>query len=336
MAKTKSKAPGNGALGANQHLDLQTGLVSGPPDEGWGDTTVPATVPPDEPPWDAELTPNTPAGEPAWDDTAKPATTTDWDAPEQPSFAELAEQQAPAADDWDTVPPPLTLSIETHSGKFNPDIAKILIFGETGTQKTRMASTFPNVIFADADHGMSSVSEQVDKVYIHDDERGFKELQALYDFLVAGGHEYETVVLDTLNEIQRIIMRFTIDEYTHIRRSYGNLPGQSDYGKMLYEFMELTRNFISLPMRVVLLAQTTTQQFETDVLGPQLIGKNTARELARKMDVIGYIYKAAGEQDATVPEIAFDSPQYVTKDRSNRLPTVLQNPTYQRVSAFWK
>jgi phage nucleotide-binding protein len=250
--------------------------------------------------------------------------------------AATADADLNTLDTWEAgAAPNLTLNIHQHTGTFNSDTFKLLIYGETGTEKSRTASTFPNAIFADVDHGMSSVTEKVDVAWIDDNQNGFKQLTELYRFLANDQHDYETVVLDTLNEMQRVIMRFTVDEYTHIRRSYGNLPGQSDYGKMLYEFMELTRAFISLPMKVVLLAQVNSQQFETDSLGPQLIGKNTSRELQRKMDIIGYIYKAEAEE-GTIPEITFDSPIHVTKDRSNRLPTALPRPSYGRMAAYWK
>ena len=130
-------------------------------------------------------------------------------------------------------------------------------------------------------------------------------------------------------------MQFTLEEFTTIRRSYGSLPGMSDYGYMLNQFMDLTRDFISLPMRVVLLAQVNSQQFDTDILMPQLIGKNTARELARKMDVIGYIFKAQQGEDV-VPAITFDDPQRITKDRSNKLPSLLYQPSYEKMAAYWK
>jgi hypothetical protein len=119
-----------------------------------------------------------------------------------------------------------------------------------------------------------------------------------------------------------------------------SLPSQSDYGKMLHDMIELTRKFINLPMRVVLLAQVNSRQFDTDTLQPQLIGKNTSRELCRKMDVIGYIYK--GERDnpsfpgKKLSEISFDASEYVTKDRSYRLPAVLVDPNYDRISSFWR
>lgn len=276
-----------------------------------------------------------PAPEPeqAWaSETAEQA---DWDASNVEKVDLTEEQVSEALDDWNTAAN-VTLNIETHTGAFNPEQVKMLIYGETGMQKTRLASTFPHVIFADIDHGMSSVTEQVDKIYVHDNDQGFDELKSLYKFLAEGGHEYETVVLDTLNEMQRVIMRFTIEEYTHIKRSYGNLPGQSDYGKMLYEFLELTRDFIALPMRVVLLAQVNSRVFDTDTLMPQLVGKNSAREILRKMDVVGYIYRQDGAGDKKVPVISFDSVEYVTKDRSNKLPAALINPSFARIASYWK
>lgn len=262
---------------------------------------------------------------------------TGWgDASPEPS----QEAEATEANDWGVTPskPPLTLRLEKHSGTFDPNEVKIMVFGESGAYKTRFASTFPNCVFIDMDHGMNSVTEQVDKFVIHDDRRGYDEMKAALEYLQTEDHGFETVVLDTLNEMQRIIMQFTVEEYTNVRRSYGTLPGMSDYGYMLNQFVELWRDYRALPMRVVFVAQVDSQQFETDILGPQLIGKKTARELERKMDVIGYIYKT--EQDDgnghKVPALSFDATNYVTKDRSGALPSILENPTYARLAAFWK
>jgi hypothetical protein len=253
-----------------------------------------------------------------------------WDQPSQTS-------------NWGTSPSGSTnpesqtfsFTIDTHTGRFNTETFKTMLYGETGTEKTRTASTWPQPLFVDVDHGMSSVTEQVAKVTIDDNMNGFHQMKAVLEFLQKSQHDYQTVVLDTLNEMQRVILRFTLDEYTTVKRSYGTLPGMSDYSFMLNQFLNLTLDFISLPMKVVLLAQVNSQQFDTDILMPQLVGKNTAREIARKMDIIGYIYKAA-DQEGTHPEIAFDSQQYVTKDRSNKLPTTLANPTFASMAAFWK
>lgn len=241
-----------------------------------------------------------------------------------------------ATDEWDAVVnnsrpalPPLT--IERHEGTFNPAQAKILIYGESGVGKSRFASTFPNVLFIDMDLGMSSITEQVDKLTIED----FRQLSGIHEYLAGGDHPYTAVVLDTLNEMQRLAMGSTIDEFPKIKgRAYGNLPNMADYGKMLHDMVEMTRKFISLPMQVILISQVNSRQFDTDVLQPQLIGKNTARELARKMDVIGYIYKVT-EQEQEVPHITFSATNYVTKDRSFKLPAVLPGASYDSLMEYW-
>ena len=269
-------------------------------------------------------------------------------APEVPprsdDWGDTVPAASQAADDWGMPQTPLpqlsTLVIEQHGGNFQPDIVKMLVYGESGAGKTRFASTWPGVIFADIDKGMASVTEKVMRVPI-DDANGssaWDKMKALYKYLSEEEHPYQTVVLDTLNEMQRIAMHMTIEEFTMVRRSYGNLPSQSDYGKMLHDMVELTRDFIALPMRVLLLAQVNSRQFDTDTLMPQLVGKNTAREIARKMDVIGYIYKSENEdgEGHKLSEMSFDAVDYVTKDRSFKLPSSLVNPTYARVVAFWE
>jgi len=258
----------------------------------------------------------------------------DWDTTNpEPETVEATE---PTQDDWNAVPTQShgQIFIREHAGQFDPSLVKMLVYGESGTGKTRLASTFPKVLFLDIDKGMSSVTEHVDAVDIDN----FHQLEEAYAFLKSGEHEYETVVIDTLNEMQRIAMRATVADFPQIRRSYDDLPSMSDYGKMLHEFLELTRDFVHLPLRVVLLAQVNSRQFDTDVLMPQLVGKNSAREVARKMDVIGYIEKSDHEDQAghKLAQIVFDADNYVTKDRSFALPPVLVDPTYVRIASHWK
>lgn len=274
-----------------------------------------------------------------WDEAPTGIAPGTWETPsEEVSQMVVEETGDTSEDDWgDTAQSTATRSqifIEEHAGDFDEDKVKMLIYGESGAGKTRFASGFPDVLFVDIDKGMSSVDVRIDKISIDT----FEQVQEVYKYLKAGNHKYSTVVIDTLNEFQRIAMRATVQDFPNIRRSYGSLPGQSDYGKMLYDFLELTRDFVNLPMRVILLAQVNSRVFETDVQMPQLIGKNSAREISRKMDVIGYIEKSDKEnqEGKKVPHILFDSQYHVTKDRSYRLPAILEDASFERMRQFWK
>lgn len=242
------------------------------------------------------------------------------------------EVEEPTAEDWGTATPTgfAPVFIQTHGGTFKEDTAKYLVYGESGSGKTRFASTFPRPIFADIDKGMSSVDVTVDVAPI---ER-LSQMEQLLQFLESGNHDYETVVIDTLNELQRIAMGATVENFAQVRRAYNDLPSQSDYGKMLHDMMEITRGFIALPMRVVLLAQVNTRQFEEDHLMPQLIGKSTAREITRKMDIVGCIRASSttDENNRNVPEILFYDDLCVTKDRSFRLPQTMLKPSWARIN----
>lgn len=227
---------------------------------------------------------------------------------------------------------PNELTIETlEGGAFNPDRVRFLVYGESGVGKTVFASTWKAPIFLDIDDGMSSVTRKVDRVWITE----WAQLETICDWLRTGDHNYKTVVIDSLNEGQQLAMAAIIEEFPQIRRSYGSLPGESDYGKMLYDFDQLIRKFKMLNMNVVYVAQATTKVFDTDIIQPQLIGKATSRNLCRMMDVVGYIYKAQ-TQNGSIRMMSFDAANYVTKDRSSRLPAVMENPTYSKLEKLWR
>ena len=158
-------------------------------------------------------------------------------------------------------------------------------------------------------------------------------LEVIYDWL-SNDHpkDYSTIVLDSLNEMQYLAMSSTLENYPKIRRSYGSLPGESDYGKMLFDFDNMIRFYKSLPYHILLIAQSNTQQRDTDIVMPQLTGKNTARNIMRMMDVIGYLHKS---DDSKVRVMSFDVSDHVTKDRSGQLPAKLQRPTFRAMSTFW-
>jgi hypothetical protein len=221
---------------------------------------------------------------------------------------------------------------QVHEGKFNPKEVKFLVYGESGSGKTVFSSSWPGVVFLDIDKGMSSVKRPVHRVPIE----YWEDLVEAVDMLANEQHPFETVVLDSLNELQYLTLRNVVKTYPSIRRSYDSLPAISDYGKMLSDFDMMIRYIRSLPMNVVFIAQVAPREYETDPVQPQFTGKATSRNISRMMDVVGFLDKKESTEGAKTRYMIFDAVNYVTKDRSGSLPQSVENPTYDKLLPFWE
>lgn len=232
--------------------------------------------------------------------------------------------------------------LEEHEGFFNLNEVKMLVYGESGSGKTVFASSWPKCVFLDIDKGMSSVTKKVSRIPINKtaSSTAWDSFIRAVNFLENRElHNFETVVVDSLNEMQVIAMRDTISKYPQIRRPYDDLASQSDYGKMLDEFDQEIRRVKALPMHVVLIAQVAPRVYETDDVQPQLVGKHTARNVCRMMDIVGYLYKQEGGEQAQAKKdrvMVFDAVNHITKDRSDMLPYSVVNPTFSEMYSYWQ
>lgn len=247
--------------------------------------------------------------------------------------AEVEEQLPDIAVETKPFLAPQGFTIEHHEGKFNPNQVKFLVYGQSGSGKTRFASNWPTPIYMDIEDGMGSVVRKVYRV----PTKTMDDVRGLLTFLETSDHRFKTLVIDSLNELQTLVMHNLITHYTSIRRAYDDLPSQSDYGKMLDDFYKVVRRAKALSMNVVMICNAASQEFETDMVQPQLTGKNTANTVNRMMDVIGYLYKAEPATGGSKRRMmVFDAVAYVTKDRSGVLPGVMEDPTYKKMYEHWK
>lgn len=225
------------------------------------------------------------------------------------------------------------IKIDTHEGKFNAEEVKFLVYAESGVGKTVFASTWPDPIFLDADQGMSSVKKRVGRIEIEK----WADLSNAVSFLAQSEHKYKTVIVDSLNEVQFLVMQHVIRKFPSVRRPYEDLASQSDYGKALMDFDKYMRRLRALSLNVVFIANRAVQEYPTDAIQPQFVGKNTARNVARMMDIIGYLHKTdGGEKERKQRVMVFDAANYITKDRSDRLPSTVSDPKYDKLYQFFK
>lgn len=225
------------------------------------------------------------------------------------------------------------INLSQHEGFFNLDEVRFLVYGESGAGKTVFAATWPDAVFLDIDKGLSSVNRQVAQISIDD----WPDLVNAVRFLHESDHHFRTVIVDSLNEMQKICMRHIIRKYPSIRRPYDDLASQSDYGKMLDEFDKYVREIKALKLNTVYIANVAPREYETDNVQIQLVGKHSPKDIARMMDIIGYLYKVETEGGASKDRVMiFDAVNYVTKDRSGMLPNQVKNPTHGKLYEHWQ
>lgn len=196
-----------------------------------------------------------------------------------------------------------------------------------------MVAAMRPVLFVDIEGGTESLKHaypDVDVVRV----QTWKEMQQVYDTLFQGRHDYATVVLDSLTEIQKFsmynIMQNLIME--HPERSE-EVPSMREWGINLEQIRRMVRGFRDLEMHTIftaLAAESTNERTKLTSVRPSLSGK-MAGEVAAFLDVVVYQYvKQFGEgEDAEFKRylLTQKTDSHVAKDRTGKLPQVIENPT---------
>lgn len=127
---------------------------------------------------------------------------------------------------------------------------KVLICGDPGAGKTLISSTWPNVLYASAEGGLMSVADRnIPYVEIKKSE----DLLRLKNMLEQPadvreemlGFPVETVVIDTIDEIQKILMRERMESQKR------DAMQMQDWGWLNEQMQAIVRGFRNLDMHVV-------------------------------------------------------------------------------------
>lgn len=195
---------------------------------------------------------------------------------------------------------------------------KVLLGGEPGSGKTVFASNFPNPIIAAAEPGLMSIYDR--KIPFVEIERSL-DLQQLRIMLDQRadvraddmGFETQTLVVDTIDEIQRILIKERLEE---TRKDAMQLQ---DWGWLGEQMQSIIRGLRALDMHVVFTVHLKdTQDAETGAVwqDPGLQGA-IAKQIPAAVDL------ALVLKSATVTEV--DEEANSTRKRSVRL--LLTQPT---------
>lgn len=184
--------------------------------------------------------------------------------------------------------------------------AKALIYGASGSGKTTFAGGAEKVIFASAEGGLLSIASKLPN-YV--EIKSLQDLKDFYLYLKTQKHDFETVVIDSITEINDIIK---ID----IEKKTGKAMQLQDWGTLSKEIRNIFRSFRDLPMHVVFIAQETIDEKDENgtasKIVPSLNGK-ASTEIAYFMDIVGYIFVA---KDGSHKVITASNARLLTKDRT--------------------
>lgn len=178
------------------------------------------------------------------------------------------------------------------------DYAKVVLYGPPGSGKTTAGATFPSVLFLSAESGLLSVRDMDIDVWTIN---GWEDLEEAYDYLRKGDHEYKSVVIDSLTEVQKKLNEHIVKKFPGKRRDYDDLMSQSDWGYAIDKLRKMCRAFRDLPLNVVFIALDQQEQGEAETITkPALSGKTMAVELMGWVDAAIYCPGPTKDEDGKV------------------------------------
>lgn len=144
----------------------------------------------------------------------------------------------------------MSLTIKKTGAADYGQFIKVLISGEPGSGKTLISSTFPHPFYASAEGGLMSIADRDIPFVDVKDTDTLLEVKHLLDMEQSErdkklGFHVETVVVDTIDEIQNILMRERLDSK---RQEAMQLQ---DWGWLGEQMKAIVRGFRNLPMNVV-------------------------------------------------------------------------------------
>lgn len=217
----------------------------------------------------------------------------------------------------------------------------LLVYGNSGMGKTRLAGTSDSVpsmrkvLIVDVEGGTLTLTHSnpnVDIVRV----KTWKEVQAVYDELYAGNTGYNTVVLDSLTEIQKFNMYTIMDDLKkdpkNSERSV-DVPSMREWGINLEQMRKFVRAFRDMPINTIFTALAKEEKnAKTGMVHkqPSLSGK-LAGEVAAFLDIVCFMYVKEIDGEMRRMLLTTSTDEYVAKDRTGKLPLVIPDPTMMEI-----
>ena len=213
--------------------------------------------------------------------------------------------------------------------------SNMLIYGESGAGKTLLAGSadeipeMRKVLVIDIEGGALTLRDKfpnVDSIRV----KTWDDMQNVYEELYLGKHGYQTVIIDSLTEAQRMsmdqIMRKLVEENSD---RDPDVAGMREWNVNIEQTRKFVRGFRDLPVNTIFtaLVQTETNKSTGAIKRkPSLSGK-VKDEVAGFLDIVVYLYTKEIDQVNKRLLLCGATENTIAKDRTNTLPNIIENPS---------
>lgn len=226
------------------------------------------------------------------------------------------------------------------------DWIRLMVVAGSGWGKTPFAGTAERALFLSCDpEGVTSAfthGSDADVWVIH----SWEEFEEAYRYFSSGTgcDDYETVIIDSLNELQNINKEAVLKSPTR-GKSDPDVLAQPDYQKNQIYMVRAVKQWCDLPIHQIWNVQWKKEDDETDLgfrYEPLVQGQRgeLAEQIKGYMKIIAYgtrvQKKRAADSDemVDVPRLIFQQqPPFMARDRTNSLGSHMDRPT---VPAIYK
>jgi hypothetical protein len=215
----------------------------------------------------------------------------------------------------------------------------VMIYGDTTIGKTVLAGSasevpaLGNVVHLDCEGGTLSLRNRypdVETVRV----TAFSQFDKIYAELREGKSGYDTVIIDSLSEVQKMSMAGIMKKMVQEDEDRDpDLPGIGEWGKNTEQMRRFVRAFRDLPINVIFIALMADEQ---DKKGKQtirpLLTKKLGADVVSFLDIVLFMYKKdMGEDNGGIHRflLSQSTDVHIAKDRTDNLPPVIEDPTMQ-------
>jgi AAA domain-containing protein len=220
----------------------------------------------------------------------------------------------------------------------------LLVYGNSGIGKTQLIGSsdevpeLRKVLMMDAEGGSMTLEHSypnVDIVRV----TNWKQVAEVIQFLENSNHDYSTLCLDSLTELQKFNMYSVLVDPRRKDERDPDVADMHDWGKNLEQMRRFVRRVRDMPMHTLFTALVSEDKDKTGktLIKPGFPGK-LRNEIAAFLDIVCYMYMKEvpdpADSERAIQQrmlLTGSTDLIIAKDRSNNLPMVMVNPTMKDI-----